>query len=218
MKLNFKLHYTKRFMNKFNFFISAFAITLCVALSSCKSDDEKKAPDNKFTLGLTSEKIIDGGFIMDESVAEDDDGNTYHRNAVVFVTEGGELTNNPISGGVAFTKKGSYVELYLNNKGQTLETGTYPFQTEENEQPFDFWFGILVLKNNTEEEQAYRFISGNVVVSKSGSTYTIKVEGEVQAALVDEEDGGWAGADPEAPEQEMTIQYTGKLDTYSWDF
>ncbi|HYF70103.1 MAG TPA: hypothetical protein VD884_18305 [Ohtaekwangia sp.] len=207
------------YYEKIQHFSFCVAIAATLGFSSCKDDDEKsKAPDNKFTLESLSEKITDAALIYDESEAEDDEGNPYHRNSIAFITEGGQLVSDPQYGGVNFDGDGSYFELFLNNEGQTLEAGNYPFQTEENEQPFDFWLGVVVTERNTDNEKGYRFTDGAVVITKSGSTYDIKVEGEVRETFWDEEDDEWGLVNMDATPIDISLQYKGKLDVYSWDF
>lgn len=156
---------------KFMFKKLALIFFATVCLMSC-NDDETTTPDNKLILGETSYKIGIGAFIKDETPNTDDDGDNYHRNELVFLTDGLSITDD-----VSLTGTGNIVDLMINNVGTELQAGTYTWEDEANEQPFDFWAGYITLNHGQENEIEYVFTSGTLVITKSGTTYKATLEG-----------------------------------------
>jgi hypothetical protein len=188
----------------------ALLLFATISIVSCKDDDEK-APDNKFAIGDNSYKIAKGVFLKDLSVGEDDNGNEYYRNELAFITDGINVIE--VDGETEATGEGNLVSLLINNEGQELEVGTYTWQSEENEQPFDFWAGDVVVGWNSANEGSgtdYEFQSGTVTVAKSGDKYIITFEG---VAIGD------ANHD-EMPDAPVTVsgQFEGKLMAGQRDF
>jgi hypothetical protein len=192
-----------------------FFVVFTIVLSSCKDDDDSKnTPDNKFTFGTTEVKIEKGAFIYDVSPGQDTDGNDYYRNELFFAPSGVTIT---AAGEDDFdvTGEGTILTLLINNSGQELQVGTYTWQGEENEKPFDFWDGTVYVNWNTNSEGRYRMTEGTVVVTKSGSTYTITAEGEAYPMTYN---GDWWETDLEASPVTVTLQFEGELSTFAQDF
>lgn len=159
---------------------AALLLFATISIVSCKDDDEpsKAAPDNKFTIGDNVSKIATGYFIKDLSVGHDDNENAYYRNSLFFITEG--ITTTTVEGETEALGEGDLLELQINNAGQELQVGTYTWQSEENEQPFDLWSAQAHLGWKRADGDAgteFNFQSGNVVVAKSGDVWTITFEG-----------------------------------------
>jgi hypothetical protein len=187
-----------------------FALLLFVAvgLFSCKDDDKAPAPDNKFTIGDNSYKIKTGIFFKDVEPNSDDNGTDYYRNSISFLTDGISFTD--VDGEEIATGEGDMVDLLINNEGRELKAGTYTWQSEENEQPFDLWSASVTLNWNGAGETEYDFKSGTLVVAKSGDTFTITFEGIAV---------GDANHD-EIPDSEVTVsgQFEGTLLEKDFDF
>ena len=185
------------------------ALSLCI-LTAC-SDDEKVATKGQFTLQDEATKIASGFFVYDTSPNTDGEENVYHRNQIIFYGKGLKvLQTGPEPEPVG---EGNLLELYINNEGQTLETGTYTWQAEENEQPFDLWYGLLTLGVNSGDETDYRLQSGEMVVSKSGSAYKITFTGTAYLEFEGEfkQNAG-------LPALTVTATFEGKLKRVGFDF
>ncbi len=181
-------------------------------LSACGDDDDKVKTTGEFTLSDETTKISSGIFVYDTSPNTDDDGDGYHRNQLIFLGTGLKITG---SGNEAeIVGEGNMLELYINNEAEALQTGTYTWQAEGNEQPFDLWGGYLTTDVNTGNEVSYRLEAGTVVVTKSGSAFKITFTG---AAYIDEDDEG----DRQKfglPPFIVTAEFSGKLKQMAFDF
>lgn len=193
--------------NQFTQKLLLLAITL-FALTAC-SDDEVKTKGS-ITLEDESTKIASGLFVYDTSPNTDAEDNDYYRNQIIFVGKGLKIETSGDEYEV--TGSGNMLELYVNNAGTQLETGTYTWQSEENEQPFDLWSGWLTLDVNSEDETYYRLIDGTVTVTKSGGIYKMSFEGT--AYLYIESDKQAAGL----PTVNVSAEFEGKLKRFGFDF
>src|SRR5690349_21702094 len=155
--------------------VSPFALLLAVvSLFSC-NEIENTVPDNNFSLGENTFKIIKGAFLKGMEPGTDTDGNEYYRNELILAGEGIMLTET--DGHLVGTGQGSFVNLLINNKGRELEAGTYTWQSEENEQPFDLWAGYVTIDWQKDSEIKYELGSGTLTIVKSGTTYKTSFEG-----------------------------------------
>ncbi len=180
-------------------------------LTACGDDDGGVKTKGQFTLGEETTKISSGHFFYATSPNSDADDNDYYRNQVIFYGKGLKVEG---TGDEAETVgEGDMLELYINNEGQELQTGTYTWQAEENEQPFDLWYGLLTQNVNTANEVYYRLQEGVVVVSKSGSTYKITFTG---AAYLETDDDAKVNAG--LPPIVVTAEFEGKLSRSGFDF
>jgi hypothetical protein len=191
---------------------AAFLLFATIAIVSCKDDEPSKpAPDNKFSIEDDNYTIKTGMFLKDMTVGLDANNNEYYRNSVIFTTDG--VTTITVDGETQALGAGDIVELMLNNAGQALEAGTYTWQSEEHEQPFDFWSGQITLDWDATVQDSgieYNFTSGTVTVAKSDDTYTITFEG-VAVGDVNHD---------ELPDEPVTVsgQFEGKLTEGQRDF
>lgn len=183
---------------KFTFRNLALIFLVAVGLMAC--NDEAASPDNKFIFGETTYKIGTGAFFKDITPNTDGDGDTYHRNELVFLTEGLTITED-----VSLAGSGSLVDLLINNTGTELQAGTYTWQSEANEQPFDFWAGYITLNYGLESEIEYVFTSGTLVITKSGNNYKATLEG----TAIHEDLGGET--------INVKIQFEGTLQEFTQD-
>lgn len=185
-----------------------FAFSTAV-LSACSDDDEVKTK-GEITFSDQKTKITSGVFAHDTSPAEDDNGNVYHRNQLILFGTGLRLVESgddeyEISG------TGHYLYLMLNGSDQELKTGTYTWQSEDNQQPFDLWAGEFIKNANTANEEEYDLRSGTVTVTKSGDTFKISFSG----TAILEIDGE---VPPNTEPITVTAQFEGKLTRVPFDF
>lgn len=176
-------------------------------LSACGEDDEKSGTKGEFTLGDETTTISSGLFAYDTSPQEDDNENVYHRNELIFLGKGLKVVSS--GGEYELTGDGNMLDLLVNNSGEQLEVGTYTWQSEENEQPFDLWAGWLTLNVNSDNEEEYELESGTLVVTKSGSTYKITFTGTAYLSF-----DGARGLPPIV----VTAEFEGTLKTFGFDF
>lgn len=179
-----------------------FAFTAC-------GDDEVKTK-GQFTVDDETTKIASGLFVYDTTPNSDAEENDYYRNQVIFFGKGLKITGSGDEYEV--TGSGNMLELYVNNAGTQLETGTYTWQSEENEQPFDLWSGWLTLDVNSADETYYRMIGGTLTITKSGGIYKMSLEGT--AYLYIESDKQAAGL----PTVNVSVEFEGKLKRKGFDF
>lgn len=103
------------------------------------------------------------------------------------------------------TGKGDVIILEITSPTTDLEPGTYTYVgSDNNNKPFDFWNSLILLDystTTTNTGEAYEFLTGKIVVTKSGDTYTIDFDGTV--AL-----GGASTSKP------IKGHYVGKLEAY----
>lgn len=181
-----------------------------LVLASCGDDDNEAKTKGQFTLADETTKIASGLFEFDTTPDTDIDDNTYHRNTLIFFGEGLRIE---VTGDEYETiGEGNMLTLDINNNGQELEVGTYTWEPEENEQPFDLRGGLVTLNVNTGNELDYRMYSGTVTVTKSGSIYKISFTGTAYA-----ENQGvrqLAGL----PLINVTAEFEGKLSRMGFDF
>jgi hypothetical protein len=157
--------------------VNRYALIVCAAvgLFSCNDDETPTTPDNKFSLGATDYKITNGLFIKDVEPGMDNDGNEYYRNELTFTGDG--ITITEVDGEVTGSGQGSYATLLINNAGRELQTGTYTWQAEENEQPFDLWAGNITIDWQKGTQTDYLMTSGTLTVSRTGTSYKATFEG-----------------------------------------
>lgn len=201
-------HLTKKPMTLLgkNFTLLLFASLI---LFSCKDDDGPgKTIDNNFSLGERNFDITSAGFVIDSDPGTDGDGDEYYRNELFF-SEGISLGTG--GGEPSPSGTGHYISLLINNEGQELEPGTYTWQSEENEQPFDLWAAYLTTDWHTETQTDYELVSGTLTVTKSGNIYTIDFEG---VAYQEGEEGEQL---PDTDEI-VTVKFKGSLAQFERDF
>lgn len=132
---------------------------------------------NYFTLS-GSTKNTTTGILQYNTNAEKNaaSGETYYRHEIGFLSNDFAVGYDQTEG-LIITGEGSSVWFNINSRTSTLEPGTYTFTgVDESSKAFDFSYGAAnVLDEN------YNFTSGQIVVSKTGSDYTINFEGEVVA-------------------------------------
>jgi hypothetical protein len=101
----------------------------------------------------------------------------------VFRHELGLLTNGFTTSyddteGLIVNGSGSSIWLQLYSKSKNLEEGVYTFTgSQDHGKPFDFWYGAV-----DSENKNYLFTEGQVIVSRTGDTYSITVEGKITTA------------------------------------
>lgn len=179
-----------------NFAVLTF---LAVGLFSCK-DDEGSPKANKLTIGEDSYGVTSGVFLKDVEPGTDNDGNEYFRNELLLGADG--LTVSIDDGSVMFEGEGTIVDFMINNEGQELQAGTYTFQSEENEQPFDLWWGSIYVNWTGDTSTEYEVESGSMVITKSGDKYKATFEGVAHQ----EDDFGNEVADTDVT---VSFQYEG---------
>ncbi|RAW02356.1 hypothetical protein [Pseudochryseolinea flava] len=186
-----------------------------LALSSCKDDDKKIAVDNKLTANTETIKLTDAAFIWDTKAGTDDDGNEYYRNELAFLSAGMQISANE-DGSPKLTGNATIMTLLINNDIQELQPGTYTWQGEEHEQPFDLWDAYYYKNYDLESEQRYGFSTAQLVVTKSGDSFTLVLSGTAYPSIRSE--FGWDGLDLEEDPIAVTLQYQGTLKNFKQDF
>lgn len=163
----------KMMMNKVRMMCVAMAmIAVTVFVVSC-SDDEGD-PKNNFKIDGKVIGIKTALFSYDESPGLNEQEEEYYRHELTLLSSGFTVSGTGISG------SGDAISLSINGGTEDLDAGTYEFTgTEENPAPFQVWdawvyLDIPVDGSPTEE---YEFTSGELIISKSGSTYTIELTG-----------------------------------------
>ena len=178
--------------------ISLFAITAC-------EDDDKIKTTGHLSLDSEETKVASGWFLYDTSPNQDSEENDYYRNQLILVGKGLKVEKDGDDYDV--DGNGDVLTLLINNEDQGLQVGTYTWQSEENEQPFDLWDGNYIQNMNTEDEINYRLYSGILTVSKSGSKYKINFEG---LAYIEIETDGFKSA-AGLPAIPVSAEFEGKL-------
>lgn len=182
------------------------AITL-LAFTACSDDEIKTKGQLMFSEIETA--VASGWFVQDTSPNYDGNENEYFRNQLAFFGKGLKATKS--SGGYAISGSGDMLELYINNAEQGLKTGTYTWQDEENEQPFDLWYGLYTQNANTEDEATYRLTEGTLTVSKSGDAYKISFEGIAYFEFDEVKQAG-------LPPVDIALEFKGPLKKAKFDF
>ena len=193
----------------FNHKLLMLAIGLFIA-TACGDDDEVKTKGN-ISLDSEQSSIASGWFMYDTSPNHDIEENVYYRNQIIFFGKGLKFEKDGDE--YETTGSGDVLELYINNEGQLPETGIYTWQGEENEQPFDLWYGLYTQNVNTGDEATYRLQSGTLTISKSGSTYKMSFEGTAYLEIGQDFKQS-AGLPPIA----VTAEFEGKLKKAKFDF
>jgi hypothetical protein len=173
-----------------------------ITLVSCNDDETPTTPDNKFAVGADTYKITNGAFLKDIEPGTDGVGHEYYRNELFLAGEG--ITLATVDGKLTGTGDGSRILLLINNVGRDFQAGTYTWQSEANEQPFDLWAGYINIAGQNQSEVDYDLESGTLTVTKSGSTYKATFEG-----VAHQEDEN----EVEVPNSDVTVtfQYEGSL-------
>jgi hypothetical protein len=160
-----------------NYVLKLIAFAMVGLSFSAYSDDDKKEekPKNQFTVDGAATPITSAAFIYDEDASISDvDGNPYYRHELallpVTITIQGTLAKGT----------GNMIDLMINGSTIELAPGTYVFTgEEENAKALEVWAAYLEMNfnstTNTRDESL--FTSGELVISKSGETYTIDFEG-----------------------------------------
>lgn len=166
-----------------------------VFVSACKDDDDEKKPSNSFTYDGAKTNIKTALFIYDEDPsASPVTGADYYRHELVLMSDGFTISGDDISG------TGNAIDLEINGGSRDLDPGTYNFTgTEEDAQPFEIWDAGIYLNFNTLTSAGtiHDFTAGKLIVSKSGDTYTIKVEGTANGKAIE---GQYIGPITSTPE------------------
>lgn len=155
-------------------FFSLAMTASVLSLTSCKDDEENAKAKNEFTVDGSATGVKQVAFAYDETAGENDEGIAYYRNELVLLSDGFVI------GGGDITGSGSGIILMLTGGTKDLDAGTYNFTgTEENPKPFEIWDATLYTSIATESEafEFEDFTAGKLTVSKSGSTYTIDLDG-----------------------------------------
>jgi hypothetical protein len=148
-------------------------VVLIVASSACRKD-EVTAPANFFTVDGVSKNITIAALSYAATPNTSGFGKATYRNEFAFVSEGLTLTGNKFSG------KGDAIYLSINGATQTLDEGTYVFTgTELNAEPLQVWDGNTYLNFDTSTQigEKLKFTAASLMVTKSGTVYTVNVKG-----------------------------------------
>jgi hypothetical protein len=146
---------------------------LMMAVSACKKD-EVVAPTNFFTVDGASRNITIAALSYRSTPITSALGKTTYRNDLALGSDGLTLTGN------RFTGKGDAINLSINAATQTLDEGSYVFTgTELNPEPLQVREAITYLSYDptTQLGDQLKFTAASLVVTKSGTTYTIKLTG-----------------------------------------
>ena len=125
-----------------------------------------------------------------------------------MVTEGITITSS--NGVLNGSGSGNIVVLMINNKGRELQAGTYTWQSEENEKPFDLWAGYVTTDSEKATEKNFDLLSGTLTITKVGTTYKATFEGI--AIQEDDNEEHIAGTETTVSFQFEGAVLTGDLD------
>ena len=193
-----------------------FVIAMAYMGLACKENERRQLKDT-FSFNDENSVIQTASFVYDLEPGLDDEGNEYYRNQLMFTSDGVIVVPDG-DGGADVQGSGTILALLINNDGQTLEPGLYTWQSEENEQPFDFWSGDLYVNWNKVGEKPYAFTEGTVRVSKSKEIYRIIANGIAYPRKWDDNIGDWVDPDLSADPVDMHVEYEGLLTLYAVDF
>jgi hypothetical protein len=144
-------------------------VVVTTIFSSC-SDDEAK---------LAKQLIIDGeketlgnGYITSDGYDMDDNGDPISEYYILLTEEGLTIGNCEAVG------EGSLIELYISSPSTyKLESGTYTFIDDEPEVKNTVEGSVYLnyVASTEEGEESFDILSGTMTVSKSGSSFKIKL-------------------------------------------
>lgn len=165
---------------------------VALVLPSCKKED--KIP-NQFTIDGSVKFLNSAVFFSNQTPSVDPadpfDSELYYHHVLTLLSEGFTLNGNVING------TGNALDLEINSPSINLEPGIYNFTSlSQNAKAFDFEEGRAFLNFSTQNStgEILEFTpgeSGKVIVSKSGNTYTVDVEGIADGKIIK---GHYSGA------------------------
>jgi hypothetical protein len=149
-------------------------IVFCtLAIFSCSKDEDEAKPNNNITYDGKSYVIATGVFDLDATVDNFNSANGYYQD-IILVDNNFTVSNGGFSG------TGNAVSISLISATAEIEAGTYNFQSVEAQyKPGDFTAGAVFVNFSMSSGTGgrYQFTDGKVVVTKSGDTYTVTIDG-----------------------------------------
>lgn len=142
------------------------ALLATVFMAAC-SDDE--TPTNQIAIGSKKIKLTGTGYVISEQ-SEGQDGN-YYVHTILMPSSGLTVDENGYLDG-----RGHLTVAALRSKTATLAVGTYKLGLSTSLPDVEEFVVLPNLDAEEGPEELYFGWAGNIIVSKSGSKYVIKID------------------------------------------